>query len=177
MNSIFNTTASAFDRFFNATRRMGHISMAEREKLLLLWFFYYLKHDSSFLLEYRFCEEDDNSCTEGWFVNRELEDKVDKVFRKAMECLSKNTCSIKMVKGDCTSIAEAIPIATPENISVEQVLISNDADPTGLQDVDADNINGISFNDLLVNMVWTADSAVFPTNDSPDEDPEYLSHE
>lgn len=78
---------------------MGQVGRQDRFRLLVLWFFNYLKNDSDFLWRW--------DADKGKFViNKKLEAKIEKAYRKNLGCLTYSSCFIKPKADDnCTPVS------------------------------------------------------------------------
>jgi hypothetical protein len=89
MDKILKTTENAFCNYSKMISRFGITKQQDRIRLLILYFFYYLKYKSGYLID--ITEIPENVKLE---INKERELKLNKAFKKAFECLSKNSCFI-----------------------------------------------------------------------------------
>lgn len=89
MDKILKTTENAFCNYSKMISRFGITKQQDRIRLLILYFFYYLKYNSGYLID--ITEIPENVKLE---INKERELKLNKAFKKAFECLSKNSCFI-----------------------------------------------------------------------------------
>lgn len=122
MDSITRTASSALTKYYDILRRMGNIYKQDKYKLLVLWFFNYLKNDSDFLYKW----DDENK---RFVVDRTLEQFLEKKFRENVDCLSNASCFIKLLPDDnCTPILEInwdLPINHIPDRPILRVLVPN----------------------------------------------------
>lgn len=89
MDKILKTTDNAFCKYFEMIGRYGTIKQQDRIRLLILYFFYYLKYKSGYLID--ITEIPENIKLE---TNKERELKLNSKFKSVLNCLSKNSCFI-----------------------------------------------------------------------------------
>lgn len=132
MDNVLKTTQDAFINYFNSLRRLGNITQQDKYKLFVLWFFYFLKYKSDFLYDIKITEvENENGEViqkkYEWFINRDWESYVNKVFKSNIECLLQDSCFIHLLNTDnCYPVLEALwgePI-----IKVLELLVTNATD-------------------------------------------------
>lgn len=93
MANITSTAHDAVVSYYNVLKRMGNIKKQDKYRLLVLWFFNYLRNESDFLYEW--------DCNLKKFkVNKKLEAVVQKMFNANMQCLMQSSCFIKMHNDD-----------------------------------------------------------------------------
>jgi len=172
MDRITNTADNALVSYFNTLRRTGGISLSERYKLILLWFFNYLK-TKSYFLEYF---DDDDEGIRGWKHDSELEKKVNAIFDKSIKCLSDGTCNIRLMDGDCTSLPMVTLFTQSEPVEKIQLLLLNDSEPVGDSSVNPSNM---SWNNAMIDEIWTLESGFIVENAEPQDERNlhYLSYD
>lgn len=170
MDRIARTSTNAFVNYFNTKRRTGTVSLSERYKLLLLWFFNDIKNDGQSLYEYGLVDD----YTNGWKLDTEFEGKVDAVFDKSVKCLVDGTCNIKYMDGDCTSLDETLWYTDSTADEFFDVLVSNDTDMIE----DGIERNDLSFSEAIEAYIWEQDSFIFVSESTTsDGRPVYLECE
>lgn len=161
MDSIAKTTGHAFVGYFNTLRKIGGASLSERKKLLLLWFFNYLRNDSDFVHYYENSEDVVNE----WKVDNELVAEIEQVFMQNISCLTDNTCNIRLLEGDCTPVVEAIGFINSQPEERKYLLALNDTTPIGI----IDSLDSISLQQAMENFIWEEGSGLIIDNDHTDE--------
>ena len=125
MDSITRTAQSAVVSYYNTLRRMGSIHRQDKNKLLVLWFFHYLKNRSDFLWKW------DKQAGE-FKVDRELESYLEKRFRCNIPCLTDASCFIKLLPEDnCIPLLEILWNSDDEDEISYTVLVTNATQPLG----------------------------------------------
>lgn len=89
MDKIIKVTNNAFCSYFSMIGRFGTIKQQDRIRLLILYFIYYLKYKSDYLID--ITKESDRAKLE---INKERELKLNTKFKNILSCLSKNSCFI-----------------------------------------------------------------------------------
>lgn len=172
-DSIAKTADNALVGYFNMLRRAGGVSLSERYKLLLLWFFNNLKNDSDFLQYY----DDTDEYAAQWKIDRDLENKVNNVFYQNIQCLSQDTCNIRLIGEDCIPVPEYMWYNDTTPTEKHYLLVLNDTDPIETSiEVDLDNM---SWQDAFVSEIWSQASGFIIENKDTEEeeDPIYLGYE
>lgn len=137
MDNVLKTTQDAFINYFNSLRRLGSITQQDKYKLFVLWFFYFLKYKSDFLYDIKITEveNEDGDVIEKkyeWFINRDLESYVNKIFKSNIECLLQDSCFIHLLNIDnCYPVLEAL-WSEPITKTLE-ILVTNDTDTGDVQ--------------------------------------------
>lgn len=161
MDSIAKTTGNAFVGYFNTLRRMGGASLSERYKLMVLWFFDYLRNNSDFVYYYETGEDETNE----WRVDHDLVDHVERVFRDSIMCLSGDTCNIRLMDGDCTPVENVIGFADTDPVEKKYLIVLNETDP-----IDTSyNTKDMDFNEALASEIWQEGSGFVIDNDHNEE--------
>ncbi len=158
MDRIAKTAATAFVDYFNTTRRTATVSLSERYKLLLLWFFNDMKHNGQSLYEYGLLDE----FTEGWKIDTELDDELEAVYAKTIKCLTDGTCNIRYMDGDCTPLPSTLWYTDSTADEFFKVLVSNDTDMIE----DGFDMGNLTFSDAMEQNIWDEDSFIFITDTS-----------
>lgn len=118
MDRITKIAWNAFINYTEMLRRGRSISLTDKAKLMVVYFFYYLKHRSFFLLDHVDGEIGPNGVPQnpGYFViNRDREQKLNKLFDKLLGCLSKDSCFVKPLDGEeCSQLVLFTPIPPRE---------------------------------------------------------------
>lgn len=165
MDSVTKTTQNAYVNYFEALRRFGNITKQDKYKLLVLWFFYYLKYKSDFLYQYANNTEDRFV----WNVDRTLENFVNAKFMSQIDCLTTASCFIKMSQySDCVPVIEKwwrdMP-NVPEQVF--QFLVTNATNVIAQHNVEfVTNDDFEKLNDFL----WTNDSGIMTSGSSDNTD-------
>lgn len=163
MDRIGKTATTALINYFNVLRRTATVSLSERYKLLLLWFFNEMKNDGESIYEYG---------TEGWQIDTTLNNKLDAVYNKTIKCLVENTCNIKYMNGDPNPITSELWYwnSTPDEFF--ELLVTNDTEM-----IEDGYENNLSFQDAMTQNIWNENSYIFRTNASDDDDNTYYERE
>ena len=157
MDSIANTTNAALITYFNNLRRLGKVSLSERYKLLVLVFLNYIRNHSDSIYQYI----TDETNTNVWTVDQSLLQKIENVFYDNIQCLVDNTCSIRLIEGDCTKIILPVPIITVEPETIIELLALNETEPYDT----SDNRNTtVPLNIALEQAIWNAGSGLIIEN-------------
>lgn len=157
MDSLTHTTQSALVRYYNVLRRMGSIRKQDKYKLLVLWFFYYLKNNSDFLYTW-------DAEQEKFVIDTKLEREVEKKFRCNLDCLLNASCFIKLMASDnCIPIIDNM-WTYPDIVEriVAKLFVPN---ATGIiigSDIDDDTLK-LDIDDTD-DLLWTSGSGEFATH-------------
>lgn len=169
MDNITKTTQNAFVSYYNSLRRLGNISKQDKYKLLVLWFFYYLKYKSDYLYKPEEFEinADGQKVVKKWSIDRELEHCLNSKFMNAINCLSNNSCFINLTRvEECTPLVEVFwQYAEPSDDGTYTFLVTNATNPLNFN-----KFSG-SIEDILEQMsnsMWTNGSAFIQTNSEED---------
>jgi len=167
MDSIAKTTGHAFVGYFNTLRKMGGASLSERKKLLLLWFFDYLRNNSDFVYYY-----ETESDVDEWKVDNKLVAEIERVFMQNISCLTDNTCNIRLLEGDCTPVVEAIGFIQSQPEERKYLIALNETEPIGSIDIE-----DMPLQQALDNEIWLTNSGLIIDNDvKEDEDNIYFEY-
>lgn len=161
MDSITRTAQSAVVSYYNALRRMGNVHRQDKYKLLVLWFFHWLKNRSDFLWKW------DKEANE-FRVDRELEKEVERRFKCNIPCLSGASCFIKLLPDDnCVPLLEVMWDDSHEDEDIYYRFLVTNATRVMQYDgqQDADDIS-----EILENIPFTNGSAFIVPNEEDESD-------
>ena len=164
MDSITRTAQSAVINYYNTLRRMGSISRQDKYRLLVLWFFHYLKNRSDFLYVPEWTEEDGKDVLE-WKIDRVLEAQLERKFRCNIPCLE-DSCFVELFGDDeCVPVMEVLWDDSEEDEPFYRLLVTN-ATAYFMQIADE---TGKSIEEILDNYMWTNGSGLLVPNDNDKE--------
>lgn len=169
MDRIGKTATTALVNYFNVIRRTATVSLSERYKLLLLWFFNEMKNDGESLYEYSLVDE----YSEGWHIDTTLDNKLEAIYSKTIKCLTENTCNIKYMNGDTNQIASELWYWNTAPDEYFELLVTNDTEMIE----DGYDMDNLSFQDAMEQNIWDQGSFIFRTNASNDNDNTYYERE
>lgn len=159
MDSLTHTTQSALLRYYNVLRRLGFIRKQDKYRLLVLWFFYYLKHNSDFLYKW-------NNDQQKFIIDTKLERLLEKRFRCNLDCLLESSCFIKLMPAD-----NCIPIMNnmwtyPQLVEkfIAKLFVPNATGIIWGGELDDDNVLELDEDVEFDDIVWTGGSGKFATH-------------
>lgn len=193
-DKVIKTTQNAFINYFNSVRRLGGVSQQDKVKLLILWFFYFLKYRSDFLYDYDLLRERDIETNEDkiisykWHIDRNMESYVNKKFNEQINCLLQDSCFIKLIGfEECYPMLETIwsePITKILEVlatnatyieDVSQIIFDDASKKTLLEQIDErygsawyENSNLMIDNDSEKVVDSEGEETIYPNSDNVD---------
>lgn len=165
MDSITRTAQSAVVSYYNTLRKNGGARRGDREKLLTLWLFHYLKNRSDFLAKPVLTKDDDGKITWcDWKVDTELEAQLERAYRKNLPCLTAASCFIHLLPDDeCIPLLE---IFWDGSVDYNyRILVTNATEILASKG----RLDGESVQGIMDSYVWKDNSALMQPNDEAED--------
>lgn len=120
MDKLTRTANSALVAYYNNVRRMGSVGRQDKYRLLVLWYFNWLKNHTDFLYKW---DETANGDIGGFVVDKKLEASLEKQFGANLQCLLQSSCFVKLHADD-----ECVPLSGMEWYHADNydLMVTND---------------------------------------------------